>query len=422
MKKTPHGTLFVTILLLGLGTNAAAQVDGRDGGNAGDPLTQLALQDRVMTALNTVAITDVPADHWAKEAVGLMTQKGLITGYPDATFRGNQNLTRYQAALVLARMLPYIAQQTQVQIDGTLASQKANATGTAAAAALTVPTPQGPVTFSETEVKVLRQGLASVSDDLKVVQQQIATLSSVISEQSAEIKALKEGHTDDQGRISKLEGELIGLREQIASLTSSFTTLGTNFDAYRMEQAQAALQTNAPSTPTLPADVAKQPDVTFAPQETVPAKLQNERLSAGLFVSAGGPSKGIGGVIDLGLTSNSPIKAQIYAQTSLSGVKASGLGLNAVYEFGKVGNDFKPYGLVGVGASFSESWDTSGTATDIYARAGAGVEYAMANTVSVFADGYANYYFTNKGIGTGLTETATKGPSFGARLGVKLRF
>ncbi|WP_045233870.1 S-layer homology domain-containing protein, partial [Deinococcus pimensis] len=48
---------------------------------------------------------DVPAGHWAKDAVDLITQRGLIQGFPDGTFRGNENLTRYQAALIFFRLL-----------------------------------------------------------------------------------------------------------------------------------------------------------------------------------------------------------------------------------------------------------------------------------------------------------------------------
>ncbi|WP_299430437.1 S-layer homology domain-containing protein [uncultured Meiothermus sp.] len=48
---------------------------------------------------------DVPAGHWAREAVELITARGLITGFPDGTFRGDANLTRYQAALIFQRLL-----------------------------------------------------------------------------------------------------------------------------------------------------------------------------------------------------------------------------------------------------------------------------------------------------------------------------
>ena len=48
---------------------------------------------------------DVPAGHWAREAVEYIVQRGLIQGFPDGTFRGNENLTRYQAALIFFRLL-----------------------------------------------------------------------------------------------------------------------------------------------------------------------------------------------------------------------------------------------------------------------------------------------------------------------------
>jgi len=49
--------------------------------------------------------SDVPAGHWAQEAVEAITARGIIVGFPDGTFRGNENLTRYQAALIIYRLL-----------------------------------------------------------------------------------------------------------------------------------------------------------------------------------------------------------------------------------------------------------------------------------------------------------------------------
>jgi hypothetical protein len=49
--------------------------------------------------------SDVPAGHWAKEAVEVLAAKGILTGFPDGSFRGNEPLTRYQAALILYRFL-----------------------------------------------------------------------------------------------------------------------------------------------------------------------------------------------------------------------------------------------------------------------------------------------------------------------------
>ncbi|MBR1807246.1 MAG: S-layer homology domain-containing protein [Selenomonadaceae bacterium] len=44
---------------------------------------------------------DVPDDHWAAKAVNLMGTLKVMEGYGDGTFRGDKNMTRYEAALVL---------------------------------------------------------------------------------------------------------------------------------------------------------------------------------------------------------------------------------------------------------------------------------------------------------------------------------
>ena len=59
--------------------------------------------------------SDVPAGHWAKEAVEALAAKGLILGFPDGTFRGNENLTRYQAALIIYRLLQQIEKELKAQ-------------------------------------------------------------------------------------------------------------------------------------------------------------------------------------------------------------------------------------------------------------------------------------------------------------------
>lgn len=54
---------------------------------------------------------DVPPGHWAKEAVDELVSKGVLTGFPDGTFRGNDPATRYQMALALHRLLQTIRQE-----------------------------------------------------------------------------------------------------------------------------------------------------------------------------------------------------------------------------------------------------------------------------------------------------------------------
>jgi len=49
--------------------------------------------------------SDVPADHWAYDAVSQLAADGVITGYGDSTFQGNRNITRYEMAQMIAKAM-----------------------------------------------------------------------------------------------------------------------------------------------------------------------------------------------------------------------------------------------------------------------------------------------------------------------------
>ncbi|MCX8053552.1 MAG: porin [Armatimonadetes bacterium] len=51
------------------------------------------------------APSDVPRDHWAYEAVRDLVEKGYMEGYTDGRFLGNRNMTRYEFATVVKRLL-----------------------------------------------------------------------------------------------------------------------------------------------------------------------------------------------------------------------------------------------------------------------------------------------------------------------------
>ena len=48
---------------------------------------------------------DVPADHWAHDAVAQLAADGVIEGYGDGSFRGDQEITRYEMAQMVARAM-----------------------------------------------------------------------------------------------------------------------------------------------------------------------------------------------------------------------------------------------------------------------------------------------------------------------------
>ncbi len=111
------------------------------------------------TATQVTTFTDVPAGHWAKDAVDVIVQKGLIQGFPDGTFRGNENLTRYQAALIFYRLLQ----------SGTLSSGS----------------------VSSTDMTTIANGIQEVSTELASVSSRVSDLEKLTADQQARITALE---------------------------------------------------------------------------------------------------------------------------------------------------------------------------------------------------------------------------------------
>ncbi|MGI6037393.1 MAG: S-layer homology domain-containing protein [Limnochordia bacterium] len=58
--------------------------------------------------------SDLPAHHWAYDAVVQLEAAGLVEGYPDGEFKGQRPMTRYEMAMVVARFL--------AQLDNRVAS------------------------------------------------------------------------------------------------------------------------------------------------------------------------------------------------------------------------------------------------------------------------------------------------------------
>ena len=49
--------------------------------------------------------SDVPAGHWAYDAVNKLAAEGVVTGYPDGTFGGDKLMTRYEMAQIVAKAM-----------------------------------------------------------------------------------------------------------------------------------------------------------------------------------------------------------------------------------------------------------------------------------------------------------------------------
>jgi hypothetical protein len=57
---------------------------------------------------------DIPSPHWASGAIRKLIKSRIISPYPDNTFKGDEALSRYEAASILARILSKVEENTEI--------------------------------------------------------------------------------------------------------------------------------------------------------------------------------------------------------------------------------------------------------------------------------------------------------------------
>ena len=65
----------------------------------------LPVFDNPVYAAVTPSFSDVPAGHWAYDAVGKLAKAGLVDGYSDKTFNGDKSISRYEMAFIVAKAM-----------------------------------------------------------------------------------------------------------------------------------------------------------------------------------------------------------------------------------------------------------------------------------------------------------------------------
>lgn len=73
-------------------------------------IASVLLFSMALPAMAAPLFPDVPDNHWAKDAVAALAAKGLVEGYPDGTFKGDRAATRWETAMIVARLLAKMEQ------------------------------------------------------------------------------------------------------------------------------------------------------------------------------------------------------------------------------------------------------------------------------------------------------------------------
>ncbi|WP_104990172.1 S-layer homology domain-containing protein [Deinococcus sp. NW-56] len=381
------------------------------------------------TPTQVVTFTDVPAGHWAKDAVDLLVQRGLIQGYPDGTFRGNQNITRYEAALIFFRLLQ----------SGSLSNS----------------------TLSQSDLATITAGMQEVATELAAISTRVTDLERLNAEQQARIAALEE-RINALGTAGTAGADTAALTARIDALETAIRNIpagpqgpagpagpaGAAADTAALEARIAALEARATQTGTTTGGTTTivTPPTTVVIGETPTGTTNGVTrgdLYAGVYVGASSAGANnpcyipnsdgravnycasFGGMV--GTTSLvGPFGARVSAdykpgRNALSADVNATIGLNT-------GTNIQPYAGVGLGLT-SSTGRTTATAntnvTDTYVNALVGVDFQVTNSIAAFVEGNGRYYLSSKGAGSVQnTNTATDQRGFvpAVRAGLKFYF
>lgn len=157
---------------------------------------------------------DVKDTHWASEAVNRLKKEGIITGYPDGTFKGKQNITRYELATILYAIYTNLKNVT----DGLDANIKALDAKVNAMQAGGNSNGGGSVVDNSGELKQAISSLRSEVSSMKAWGTDISNLKKMtdsyqkeLTSLGVDVEAMKKSLGDLTKRVEALEGKKSGI-------------------------------------------------------------------------------------------------------------------------------------------------------------------------------------------------------------------
>lgn len=134
----------------------------------------------------SATLVDVPSGHWAEDAVSRLIDLGLVKGYPDGTFKGDRQLTRYEYAMVVDRLV--------TMLDEKYCTKDGCKSGGSAASGL-----------SEDDLNEVKDIVKKLAAEFK---DELAALKVKVDENSAKIAKLEEDVKASRIGNVKLEGSV----------------------------------------------------------------------------------------------------------------------------------------------------------------------------------------------------------------------
>jgi len=175
--------------------------------------TMARAQDQTAPATGAASgpFADVPADHWAYQAVDTLQKAGIVIGYPDGTYGGRRAMTRYEFAVAIARLLPLINANAASKSDLSALQQEEDAK----------------IEQNQQALDALKSLVDEFQPELQQLGQDVAAVKSRLDALEARVAALEE----EQRRV-KINGELTDIVRGNIN-TSTLDTAPLDQDGYR---------------------------------------------------------------------------------------------------------------------------------------------------------------------------------------------
>jgi chromosome segregation ATPase len=145
-----------------------------------------------LPVLASEKIEDVSQSHWAYQSVKKLVEKGFISLYEDNTFKGEREVTRYQLAEVVAKIL--------LAID------------------------QGKVKASEEDVSTLRNLSTEFRSELVELNKKTGIFSDRLEKLEEKMEVTEEDMVANSGKIMKVQKQVNKIIEDINKLEKFFNS------------------------------------------------------------------------------------------------------------------------------------------------------------------------------------------------------
>ena len=187
---------------------------------------------------------DIPDNHWAEDAVARIADLGIVIGFPDGTYRGNEAFTRYQAALVVSRLLDVInanIETMQAMTEADIASLRNALQELASDLAA-----QGVrVAALESAVAGLADDTAALTSDVAALGNDVASLGNDVDTLANGVAGLGDDVASNSARIAALEAAMEGMdrgvdEAVIRDLQNQIAALRVTADTAAAQAAAAA--------------------------------------------------------------------------------------------------------------------------------------------------------------------------------------